>query len=210
MKCVLFLISVLLLSVVANTRSLNLKQEKSLSFMKIKESIKSLKGGAGRAGWGAYERCFKYGRKGRYSVDVAYYQSESNTAVKGNYLNLDKKVRALKNDPDLTKTYYTFDCSHPDFKDTGLCRDIAKNKKTMCTKCFGTNKKYMEKKVQMMYGGTLSQKDENRDGNMKITLTVKCQITRRAGYARYTYVVEDPTRRRRLLTKSRREGDCRL
>ena len=90
MKGVLFLISVLLLSVVTNTKSLNLKQEKSLSFMKIKESIKSLSGdpGGNSPGWNALERCRKFGRKGRYSVPVAYYRSESNPTVKGNYINV--------------------------------------------------------------------------------------------------------------------------
>ena len=213
----------MLLHVGIDAKNLNLGQAKSLSFMKIKESIKSLSGDPGgkSPGWNALERCRKFGRTGHYSVPVAYYKSKSNTAVKGTYLNLDEKVGALGNNPELTKTIYKFNCRKPEFSRTGLCRDIAKDKKSECTKCFGTNARYMEKKVQMMYGGILSQNDEKRDGNMKITLTIKCRkrggkkarpgsIKYSSDYAKYSFVVEDPTRRRRLLTKSRNEGDCRL
>ena len=203
----------MLLHVGIDAKNLNLGQAKSLSFMKIKESIKSLGPAGGSSGWNALARCRKFGRRGRYNVPVAYYQSDSNTAVVGTYLNLDEKVGALGHNPELTKTIYRFNCNKPEFSSTGLCQDIAKDKKSECTKCFGTNKKYMEKKVQTMYGGILSQNDEKRDGNMKITLTVKCKITGRAGYAMYTYVVEPdrPTsKRRRLLVANRVGGDCRL
>ena len=136
MKGVLFLISVLLLSVAIDAKSF------ASNFMKIKESIKSLspgKGAGGNAGWRALRRCRKFGRRGRYSVPVAYYKSESNTAVKGTYLNLDEKVGALGNDPALTKTYYSFDCRKPEFSSTGLCQQIAQEKDGKeCTKCFGT------------------------------------------------------------------------
>merc|ERR1712072_1441131 len=123
-----------------------------------------------------------------------------NPIVTGNYINVEPY--ALGNDAALTKTIYKFNCRDPKFSSTGLCQQIAQEKDgSECTKCFGTDSTKMEKKVQMMYGGILSQNDEKRDGNLKITLTIKCKITGRYGYARYSFVVEDPTRRRRLLAE---------
>ena len=215
MKCVLFLISVLLLSVAIDAKNLVSNFLKIKESMKIKESIKALPFNYNKFNniffekkMKALERCYKNGRSGSFSVDVAYYRSESNPTVKGNYINVEPY--ALGNDKALTKTIYKFNCRKPEFASTGLCQQIAQEKDgSECTKCFGTDEGYMKKEVQMMNGGILTNgTDTNRDGNMKITLTIIC--TKIAGYAGYTYVVEDPTRRRRLLTKSRREGDCRL
>ena len=61
-----------------------------------------------------------------------------------------------------------------------------------------------------MYGGILNEKDQERTGNMKITLIVTCEEAPLAQYAEYTYEVVDPTKRRRLLAGSRSQGDCRL
>eukprot|EP00942_MAST-04A_sp_MAST-4A-sp1_P009565 g9565.t1 len=174
--------------------------------------IKSLKVGAGGgAGSERLKRCYTRGRSGRYEVPVAYYRSKSNPTVTGNYINVEPY--ALGNDAALTKTIYKFNCRDPKFSSTGLCQQIAQEKDgSECTKCFGTDKTFMKKEVQMMYGGILSQNDEKRDGNLKITLTIKCRKNRRSGFTMYSYVVEDrPTsRRRRLLAGDRREGQCRL
>eukprot|EP00942_MAST-04A_sp_MAST-4A-sp1_P011655 g11655.t1 len=128
MKGVLFLISVLLLSVAIDAKSL------ASNFMKIKESIKSLKPGGkrGMAGMGqagvpsqrALERCFRYGRRGRYSVPGVIYRRDPNPNVKGNYINVEK----LGYDPARTKTIYRFNCRKPEFSSTGLCQQIAQEK----------------------------------------------------------------------------------
>merc|ERR1712072_13889 len=134
-----------------------------------------------------------------------------NPIVTGNYINVEPY--ALGNDAALTKTIYKFNCRDPKFSSTGLCQQIAQEKDgSECTKCFGTDSTSMTKEVQMMYGGILSQNDEKRDGNLKITLTIKCRKAPRSDYRMYKYVVKDfpRSRRRRLLTKVRSEGECRL
>eukprot|EP00942_MAST-04A_sp_MAST-4A-sp1_P010837 g10837.t1 len=202
MKGVLFLICVLLLSVVTNTRSLNLKQEKSLSFMKIKESIKTLKAGqGGNAGMKMLARCL--GGKGRdvKRWGVPYYQSETNTKVEGtNYIN----VGALGVNGG--QTLYKFNCESGKFAGTGFCKDLSR--RDICMKCFGDDS--TNKITQSMYGGILTDEaDTKRDGNMKITLTVECWKQRRSRQALYRYSVSEGHRRRRRLLQ-RANGDCRL
>lgn len=203
MKGVLFLISVLLLTAAATNARVNLKQEKSFSFMKIKTSIKSLKSGghAGEASYNALQRCLNGGRKRDVKRwPVPYYQSATNTKVEGtNYIN----VGTLGVNGG--QTLYKYNCNSGNFAGTGFCRDLSRHE--TCTKCFGHDR--YKTITQSMYGGILTDEaDTKKDGNTKITLTVECRKTQ-AGQARYRYSVSEGHRKRRRLLQ-RGDGDCRL
>eukprot|EP00942_MAST-04A_sp_MAST-4A-sp1_P004347 g4347.t1 len=174
--------------------------------MKIKESIKSLgpvKGAGSNGALRALQRCLNGGKThGMKTWPVAYYRSLTNTKVEGtNYIDLD----ALGVNGG--QILYKFNCKFGNFAGTGLCKDISRH--NICTRCFGDDR--YKTITQSMYGGILTDEaDKKKDGNMKITLTVKCWKTR-AGQAKYRYSVsEGGGRRRRLLAERRGNGDCRL
>ena len=149
-------------------------------------------------------RCLNGGKKRDVILwNVPYYQSETNTKVEGpNYIN----VGALG--VNRGQTLYKYNCKFGKFAGTGFCKDLSR--RDTCTKSFGDES--TNKITQSMYGGILTDEaDTKRDGNMKITLTVKCWKNRWSGQTRYRYSVSGSGgRRRRLLAEKRGHGNCRL